>query len=94
MILSTFFQISIGERTIESPFSERPASTSTFYQQKHSIFHPPTTSIPEEQKIEMKFQSSFARCLNLPPLAMDQRTWLENELLDTRQVKHAYSFTF
>ena len=57
------------------------------HQLKTSIFQPPTStnSIPEDKNI--KFRSSFARCLNLPPCAMDQKTWLENELLDTRQVR-------
>ena len=89
-------QISIGERTMEgSPFSERPVSSHSAYcqqrleenrqQHKNSIFHPPS-SIPEEEKTSNKFQSSFARSLNLPPCAMDERTWLANELLETRQV--------
>jgi len=88
-------QISIGERTMEgSPFSERPVSSHSAYcqqrleenrqQHKNSIFHPPS-SIPEEEKTSNKFQSSFARSLNLPPCAMDERTWLANELLETRQ---------
>ena len=93
-------QISIGERTMEgSPFSERPVSSHSAYcqqrleenrqQHKNSIFHPPS-SIPEEEKTSNKFQSSFARSLNLPPCAMDERTWLANELLETRQV-HKFS---
>merc|ERR1712008_54050 len=53
-------------------------------QHKNSIFHPPS-SIPEEEKTSNKFQSSFARSLDLPPCAMDERTWLANELLETRQ---------
>ena len=88
------FQISIGERTIEgSPFSERPLSSHSAFIQHHksSIFHPTSSiphSVPEEQNVNEKFQSSFARCLNLPPCAMDQKTWLENELLETRQVNY------
>ena len=78
-----------------SPFSERPVSSHSAYcqqrleenrqQHKNSIFHPPS-SIPEEEKTNDKFQSSFARSLNLPSCAIDERTWLANELLETRQV--------
>ena len=32
------------------------------------------------------FHSSYARCLNMPPMMLDQTSWLENELLETRQV--------
>lgn len=85
-------QISIGggERTIESPFSERPRSSHTFYY-TNSIYCPPPPPLPPSSGLHPEpssrpLQSSFARCLNLPPLAMDQRTWLENELLETRQV--------
>ena len=49
----------------------------------------PASSMMQQQEHlgpETKFQSSFARCLNLPPQAMDHKTWLENELLETRQV--------
>ena len=69
--------------------SERPISSHSHY------LYPPTTSIfaSSLQQFEAplpregKFQSSFARCLNMPSMAMDQLSWLENELLDTRQVK-------
>mgnify|MGYP002050240776 FL=1 len=81
-------QISIGGERPPSNMSERPISSHSHY------LYPPATSIfasPSQQfdvplPREGKFQSSFARCLNMPSMAMDQLSWLENELLDTRQV--------
>jgi len=80
-------QISIGGERPPSNMSERPISSHSHY------LYPPTTSIfaSSLQQFETplpregKFQSSFARCLNMPSMAMDQLSWLENELLDTRQ---------
>ena len=101
----TNFQISTGERTIESPFSERPISKLSNYWNPNSIqkepairLHSPNSTNPtissicenrheNQQKFQSKeFHSSYARCLNMPPMMMDQVSWLENELLETRQV--------
>ena len=100
-----FFQISTGERTIDSPaFSERPKSShSHYWYQSNSIQGEPRlhsgnspnpnsgfdTNTAERANTQLpKFHSSFARCLNMPPMMMDQTTWLENELLETRQVSY------
>ena len=70
----------------------RPISSHSHY------LYPPATSIFAQSSSQFdapmpregKFQSSFARCLNMPSMAMDQLTWLENELLDTRQVLYYF----
>ena len=66
--------------------SERPVSSHSHYLlPPNSIYTSNQFDVPMPR--EGKFQSSFARCLNMPSMAMDQLSWLENELLDTRQVK-------
>ena len=92
--------MSNGERTVESPFSERPKS-SHYWHHPNSILADPLLHSPNSHsnanqtltesdsnttRPEIKFHSSFARCLNMPPLTLDQVSWLENELLETRQV--------
>ena len=109
-----FFQISTGERTVDSPFSERPKSSHYWYplsihEEPHQRLHSPVVSTIsntntnpvssgieyrcQEQKFPVNssstnksFHSSYARCLNMPPMMLDQTSWLENELLETRQV--------
>ena len=97
--------MSNGERTVDSPFSERPKS-SHYWHHPNSIpaepLHSPnshsnnanqtlTGSTDSNTRPEIKFHSSFARCLNMPPLTLDQVSWLENELLETRQVSTTFS---
>ena len=111
---SISFQISTGERTVDSPFSERPKSSHYWYplsihEEPHQRLHSPVVSTIsntntnpvssgiesrcQEQKFPINssstnksFHSSYARCLNMPPMMLDQTSWLENELLETRQV--------
>ena len=101
--------MSNGERTVESPISERPKS-SHYWHHPNSIpdplllhspnSHTSTTNVNQTltgsdsnttRPGEVKFHSSFARCLNMPPLTLDQVSWLENELLETRQVSCSFS---
>ena len=112
-----FFQISTGERTVDSPFSERPKSSHYWYplsihEEPQQRLHSPVVSTIsntntnpassgveyrcQEQKFPVNssstnksFHSSYARCLNMPPMMLDQTSWLENELLETRQVSES-----
>ena len=119
MYFSFVFQISTGERTVDSPFSERPKSSHYWYplsihEEPHQRLHSPVVSTIsntntnpvssgieyrcQEQKFPVNssstnksFHSSYARCLNMPPMMLDQTSWLENELLETRQVSQRLS---
>ena len=66
--------------------SERPVSSHSHYLYPPNSIYASSAQFDVPLPREGKFQSSFARCLNMPSMAMDQLSWLENELLDTRQV--------